>query len=436
MLLLASIALVACGDDADTNTVDAGSDAASDVASDATGSGDAETDVTTDTTGDVASDATTDAEGSDDTAADVVDDTDAADVFVDPDPDDAPSTLEALSARGPFNVGFRQTELQYDAPLEDEPRSLRVFVWYPTTESGGPIVRYNGLFPTRDVVLDAAPAVRDELPVMIYSHGHRGFAETSAFLMEHFASHGWIAIAPEHTGNTTLIEFRNTQIYYLRPRDLSATLDWLYGLPAEDPLAGKASDFVIASGHSFGGYTILLSGGGKLDVDYVAGECADGSTWEMCSSWDEAKAAELRSEALADGRIAAIVPMASGDANKFGETGLEQIDVPVLQWTGALDNGRTDGDVIWGELTSEFRVRIEFVRGSHSSFTSVCDFLGAGWSDCTDDYTDNEIAKQNVATYTLAFARAVQGDTDARALLDGTHELHPDETDFFLPPTE
>jgi predicted dienelactone hydrolase len=425
ILLAPLLVLAACGDDAapDDTTADAGADTTVDVG----------TDVAPDAVADIeGSDAVVDTSGLDavDAASDPADVADAEGSAL-LDPVDAPSTLEALSVAGPFGVGFRQAELSYAAPLEDEPRSLRVFVWYPTQATSGATPRYNGLFPARGIFRDAPPAARGDLPVMIYSHGHRGFAETSAFLMEHFASHGWIAIAPEHTGNTTLIERRTTEIYYQRPYDLSATLDWLYDLPADDPLAGKASDFVIASGHSFGGYTMMLTAGGVLDVDYVASECLAGSTWEMCSTWDDAKAAELRSPEMSDERVQAVVIMAGGDSNKFGETGIDAISIPVLQWTGALDNGRTDGDVIWSHLTSEFRVRIEFVHGSHSSFTSVCDFLGASWEDCTDEYTDNDVAKQNVSTYTLAFARAVAGDADARALLDGTHELNADETEFF-----
>jgi len=172
-----------------------------------------------------------------------------------------------LDASGPFQVGYRTLEFSYDAVGDGEQRPIKLSLWYPTEDSSGDPGSYLGLLEDPLVFTDAAlapPVYGETYPVHVHSHGHQGFAGSTNFLMRHFASHGWVVAAPDHRGNTLIdnIDPRPAWMYTVRPSDITATLDTLANLPAEDPLASKlATERVLMSGHSYGGYTTFVSAG-------------------------------------------------------------------------------------------------------------------------------------------------------------------------------
>lgn len=144
---------------------------------------------------------------------------------------------------GPWNVGFRSIDYTY-TPAAGEPRTITVNLWYPTELADDPDVRYLGFWPDPAAIEDApAAAPKDgcKYPVIAYSHGHLGWGGTGAHFMRRMASQGWIGVAPDHTGNTIKdnLDPRPTALYIWRPSDVSAALDALAGLEADDPLAGK-----------------------------------------------------------------------------------------------------------------------------------------------------------------------------------------------------
>ena len=112
--------------------------------------------------------------------------------------------------RGPLPVGVRTLALH--DPARD--RKLTAEVWYPAkaTFAGADTDpqrrdRYP-LFPGfpeawQLAVRDAAP---DEgLParaLAIFSHGYAGHRRQSTFFTTHLASHGWVVVSVDHTGNT------------------------------------------------------------------------------------------------------------------------------------------------------------------------------------------------------------------------------------------
>src|SRR5262249_21148741 len=144
----------------------------------------------------------------------------------------------------PFHVGYRSWTVTYNAPAQADPRTITVDVWYPTLDADGPHPVYLKLFEDDDVIEGASlapPVDPSGYPVHVYSHGSYGFGGTSSDLMHYFASHGWVAVAPNHTGNTLGIpnDKEPITIYYLRSTDVTATLDYLEKLDASDPLAKK-----------------------------------------------------------------------------------------------------------------------------------------------------------------------------------------------------
>jgi predicted dienelactone hydrolase len=272
-----------------------------------------------------------------------------------------PATFGVHDA-GPFTCGHRELQTTYTPPAGQPARTIPVHVWYPSTTTDGDHARYRGIFADTVAWENgdlAPPAWKAGYPVLVHSHGYQGFAGNSARLMCHFASHGWLAVAPEHVGNT-LTDTPTPlplAIYYERALDMRAALDFVSHLPASDPLAGKADlDHLGASGHSFGTYTMWALGGATFDIDAIKAKCAAGDP----GSCDAAGIAVFSTD-LSEHRAKVIIPMAGGHEDFFGASGVSGEDttrVPVLLMTGALNDvgaqavfdGIAKVDLTWADV--------------------------------------------------------------------------------------
>ena len=320
-----------------------------------------------------------------------------------------------LGEDGPFWIGFRSWEVTWSSPEDDSPRTILMNVWYPTlAEEGEPAVHLGlGAFRDEEVFTGAplAGAVYARgYPVHAHSHGFQGFGGTSSDLMRHFASHGWVGVAPDHTHNT-LTDHTDplpTAHYFQRPLDITAVLDALEGLPEDDPLAGKVdTSRVVLSGHSFGAFTTWVSLGAAFDLDHIQARCETGDFPEGTCTEAELAAFSLT---LSDPRVVATIPMAGTlRANFFGDTGHRSVHGPVFFMSGSDDDvgaqdqfeGIDEIDFTW----------IDLEGGCHQTFAlGFCNTL------------DTEEGFAIVNTYALAFSRReILGDTQAStaAILDG-----------------
>jgi predicted dienelactone hydrolase len=323
-----------------------------------------------------------------------------------------------VAEAGPFRVGHRSFELSYTPPGLDAPRRITVNLWYPTQDEGGPSARYLGLQNDDAAFVDAALAETAPgcpYPVLTYSHGYAAYGGNAAHLMRHFASHGWVAAAPDHTENTFLDGDRPPGwIRYVRPHDLSAMLDALAELPSTDPLAGRLqTDRVVMTGHSYGAFTTWATAGAKFDVARIDARCAAGEEEaELCTP---AARAQL-SAGLRDPRVVAAIPLAGApDPDWFGTDGPSAASVPLLELTGSED------DRGMGAVFSAATIPLtwlEFQGGCHETFT-----MGI---DC--DSFDAAEGLRLTRAYALAFARhhLLSDDDEATvALLEGRRTLSP-----------
>jgi len=170
-------------------------------------------------------------------------------------------------------------------------RKLPLEIWYPADESH----RGEDLDPATQAdyrpmpaqaplpqaaVRDAAPAGGPH-PVVAFSHGFGGHRCQSTFLCTHLASHGYVVVAPDHVGNTTVDVMMETlrifqsgegppdpaemmarvhEVADLRPDDVSHALDRV--LEGGVPEAGRVDPARVGvAGHSFGGWTTLMVAG-------------------------------------------------------------------------------------------------------------------------------------------------------------------------------
>lgn len=404
VLFAACLALVACSDDENTEAP-AGSDAghdATDVSPDVEDTGNGDSGDTTDTGADTAPD-TPDAE---------------------PDAGDP----RPIANPGPYYVGYAQLEASYTPAGMEEARTLRLAVWYPTNDTEGEDSFYRDLLPREGIWTDAAPA-EGPFPLLMFSHGSRAFAEQSAFLTEFMTSHGWVVVAPDHTGNTLFDEDTGPTppaLFELRPQDISAALDHILALPAEHPLAGLTGTPIAAAGHSFGGYTMLALGGASFGLDNLDERCIERFDEELCEYLTPAVVERLE-VGYADDRIETIVPLAPGGYAAF-EGGVADIDVPTLLMTGGVDTFTTDeeeGDPIWAAMDGENDIRIHMPAAGHFTFSDVCE-LGLpvpGNDSCGPENIPTAQAHPILAQFVLDYVTGNYAAFDGPSGHDGI-EIH------------
>lgn len=310
---------------------------------------------------------------------------------------------------GPYQVGYREREIVYGE------RTLRLALWYPTEATSGRVVSYLDALE-RPGVYENAPALeREDLPVLVFSHGNTSFAEQSFFLTEFFATHGFVVAAPEHTGNTVvdIASSDRAAAVVNRPQDVSATIDWLYDADRNTLAAQLHEDAIALAGHSFGGYTTLAVSGATLDV---VKDCDAASRPELCVELRDRFGDRIAS-GFEDDRVKVALPMSPSGMETFTASGVGGIDVPVALFTGRLDQTTSDatqGDLYW-PLLGDDAVRLELLTGGHFTFSNACEVLPALGADdgCGEGMIPASDAHEILRTYALAFARKHLFDDDS-----------------------
>ena len=129
-------------------------------------------------------------------------------------------------------------------PAEDGQRSLRARIAYPQAE--GPF------------------------PLVVFSHGFACYRESYSGLTDHWASHGYVVVQPEHpdcpTSPTRLRPQDATGIHYIRISDVERVLDALFAPGEEIPGLTGNIDYgrKVMAGHSFGGMIAQIIWGQPL----------------------------------------------------------------------------------------------------------------------------------------------------------------------------
>ena len=207
---------------------------------------------------------------------------------------DSGANVDELFAPGPYEVGYREFPIRYTAAATGADRELLLRVWYPAVaDSGADPARYTlsndviSIDLASGIALEAPPVNEESgFPFVVHSHGNGGEGLLAYPYGELMASHGWILVAPNHTGNTAFdflaMPDPGTRSALDRPHDITAVIDEFESGLSGDELAGKAdTSSVFVFGHSFGGYTTFTSGGADVDFD-AANEGCDGSMSASC----------------------------------------------------------------------------------------------------------------------------------------------------------
>lgn len=350
-------------------------------------------------------------------------------------------------------------------------RSLTVTLWYPALNPDDTeiITDYRlGLFSLPGNALrDAEPHMSvAPYPLVIFSHGWGLSRLLYTDLMEHLASHGFVVLAVEHTGNTILdaalgaakMQEDTPALFVHRPDDLVAALDYAEILTAEGgDLPGLIDlERVAVMGHSFGGYTALSLAGARLDFSALRAWCEsnagspldaypdaavyppdsrdfDGTAGACFLRDHEMLLAELRGlDAAPDGlwpsvmdeRVDAVVALAPWAGPLFGAEGVAALTVPALVVVGSADQvtiSERDAYPIYNGLGSADKSLFVLEDANHFIYLDTCapvlQQLGQSFV-CSDEVWDMGRAHDLVFHAVTAFLRAeLYADTNAQAAL-------------------
>ncbi|MCB9659588.1 MAG: hypothetical protein H6726_18220 [Sandaracinaceae bacterium] len=308
-------------------------------------------------------------------------------------------------------AGFQFLETQYTVPGTGAVRTLRLNVWYATSDETGMLTRFNAVSRDENSFLDATVRVPSgRAPLLVYSHGDGAWGGANHSLSRQAVRNGWIVVAPDHQGLTLMdpTDPRPFDSPVVRAYDLQATIDFMANLPTDHPLAGHVeTERVLVAGHSLGGETAWIMGGPDFDLETIEARCAP-----------DCVQAELDAFAMyePDPRVVGVVSLDGGlSTGLVADEGFAAMTAPVF-WLSQPDVAsnaelfaRSAGaDVTWVQLAG----------GCHNSFTGI---LG-----CSTLPLDTSLAI--TATYTLAFGihTVLRSDDPAvLAILDGTTEVDP-----------
>lgn len=262
------------------------------------------------------------------------------------------------SAPGPYAVGYETYDITDSAR---DGRTLSLDVWYPARRidtKGAAGAEYFvapdafGLepLPARFAKVGVPIAPRNVKRLVVFSHGNESFSSQSIALTETLASHGYVVVAPNHTGNTLFNPSDPFEIAAInRVGDVGFVIDHIMArnTDAQDPFYQKIDpDNVGVTGHSFGGFTTVAA---AVGYEGIGG----------------------------DPRVSAIAPIAGVIEGAFTPEQLATIDIPVLL-LGGTDDQRVPiegNDYAYENLVGVKPVhQVNVIGANHEQFAVVCDF--------------------------------------------------------------
>ncbi|MCX2983376.1 alpha/beta fold hydrolase [Halieaceae bacterium IMCC14734] len=240
----------------------------------------------------------------------------------------------------------------------DELRGNRVLpaeIWYPAdaADTEGAMAT---IYPLQGNAGIESPMAFEGIPIdasttrglLVFSHGFGGTKDQSTPLMEHLASHGFVVVAPEHTGNTSSDNSDSGAVAAAnRVPDISFIIDSM--LELNDPDMGMFSGSINPErigvlGHSGGGFTSMGVAAGYEDTP-------------------------------ADPRVKAIMPISGVILDAYSAEDMAGVEIPVLLLGGTLDTSVPieNNDFAFMSLVNSPQViQIDIIGATHTHFANIC----------------------------------------------------------------
>jgi predicted dienelactone hydrolase len=312
--------------------------------------------------------------------------------------------LEDTSRRNWSNTGVR--------PLLTE-------VWYPAIDEaqeqellfGGP----EPLFCLRGIAKDAEMRAEPRtFPVILLSHGTGGSALQMGWLGRSLAAHGYVTVAVNHHGNTSVEPYlaQGFLLWWERAKDLTIVLDHLLEDVVWGPRLNAAR--VGVAGFSLGGYTAIELVGGRCSLPQFEAFCQSPERDILCDGpreFPEAIHARTRlatadplfqesvsrhNQSYKDERCRAAFVMNPALGGAFTAEGLAEVRVPVHIVVGAGDTvvpPKTNG-YRFAELLSS--AALTLLEGPIDHYAFLCEATEAGKRMAPDVCVDNASVDRRV----------------------------------------
>lgn len=183
------------------------------------------------------------------------------------------------------------------------------------------------------------PASKGSFPLVLFSHGYRGYRDQSTFLTSHLATWGFIVAAPDHRERSLEFVLGGGPDHPMTDsQTLRATVDALHAESAKPGgrLAGRVKPGkVVVTGHSAGGFASI----------------------QFASQPD----------------VAGYVSLAAGVTGDPGQPSLTAPDKPSLFMTGSIDTVVPPAEVEGGYGAASKPSRLVTIENSgHLVFADIC----------------------------------------------------------------
>lgn len=256
----------------------------------------------------------------------------------------AQAAAEAASQQGINTVGL--ADLSQPGPFRVGKQTVTVTNPAVRQTQEGLTVNYDF-----DVDVYIPSGLNEPTPVIIISHGFGDVKESFTFLAEHLASHGFVAIVPDHVGSD--LQYReeylqgrlNTLLspmeFINRPQEISFLIDYLEDLVEDSPEWASILDLenIGVAGDSLGSSTALAIAGAEINYARLYDACNPADILLNFAIYLECRAQYLppQNYDLKDPRVKAIVAGHPLGGALYGPEGISQIDVPLLMVSGSED---------------------------------------------------------------------------------------------------
>jgi predicted dienelactone hydrolase len=257
----------------------------------------------------------------------------------------------------------------FEIPASTAGPAIRLLVWTPCAEPPQEMDARGATF----FALPACPIMGEKLPLIVMSHGRRGWFGGQHDTAAALADAGFVVAALNHPGDTWRDTSRTDSLSVLveRPTDMKRLIDYMVDVWPD----GSRIDAqrIGLYGFSFGGYTGLVVIGGNPDLRKGLPNCETLSL-RACK---ELENGELPDQPIThDPRVKAAVIIDPFPAFVLPEENLKEITVPVQLWSS---DPAQNADGLSGCCAAAINQRLptkpdyHFVENAkHYSFLATC----------------------------------------------------------------
>ena len=317
-----------------------------------------------------------------------------------------------------YNAGYQQLTF-FDSTRG---RTLATAIWYPTSD---------GAEVSSNEISGATPDPSGgPYPLILFSHGWKGYNRQASFLTEQWARHGFVVAAPNHqydTGSDYDPSYE-AEMQFDRPEDIRFVTDQMLSLnqDATSFLYGMTDPNAIGmSGHSFGGHTTMMIAGAPPNLDHLAEYCQSdpACNWDICCLQDQIQQLFPGQRVIdeSDPRTKAALPMAPDGYGWLQADGMAQIKIPIMIMAGGQDTMAplaTEQEPMYeGILSTKYLLVLK--NADHMAYADMCSQLST-----TDDCPT--LQAQIAETSTDFWMRYLKNDSTYGARLQSYVASQPD----------